>query len=101
MHTNDLAKNSHKSDPQQKGDVEEAGNYRPLCILPALYKLFSTFLCNRLCPRLDSLQPEHQGGFRLSFQTFDHLAGLKFAEQKCQEWSVKMWISTVGFHEGL
>ena len=69
----------------------------PICTLPALYKLFSTFLCNWLCPRLDRVQPEDQGGFRRSFQTLDHLAGLKIAEQKCQEWGVKMWISTVDF----
>ena len=81
----------------KKGDVEEAGNYMPICTLPALYKLFSTFLCNRLCPRLDRVQPEDQGGLRRSFQTLDHLAGLKIAEQKCQEWGVKMWISTVDF----
>ena len=28
----------------QKGDVEEAGNYRPISTPPALYKLFSTHL---------------------------------------------------------
>ena len=81
----------------KKGDVEEAGNYMPMCTLPALYKLFSTFLCNRLCPRLDRVQPEDHCGNRQSFQTLDHLAGLKIAEQKCQEWGVKMSISTVDF----
>ena len=81
----------------KRWDVEEAGNYMPICTLPALYKLFSTFLCNRLRSRLDRVQPEDQGGFRRSFQTLDHLAGLKIAEHKCQEWGVKMWISTVDF----
>ena len=28
----------------KKGDVEEAENYRTICTLPALYKLFSTLL---------------------------------------------------------
>ena len=28
----------------KKSDVENAGNYRPICSLPALYKLFSTIL---------------------------------------------------------
>ena len=45
----------------KKGDLEEAGNYRPLCTLPALYKLFSTFLCNRLCPRLDQCATRRPG----------------------------------------
>ena len=32
----------------KKGNVEEVGNYRPICTLPALYKLFSTIIYNRL-----------------------------------------------------
>ena len=48
----------------KKGSLEEAGNYRPMCTLPALYKLFATLLCNRLYPRLDRVQSEDQGGFR-------------------------------------
>ena len=91
-----MAKSAHKSH-KKKGDVEEAGNYRPICALPALYNLFSTLLYNRLYPRLDRVQPEDQGGFWRSYQTLDHLAGFKFAEQKCQEWGVKMWISTADF----
>ena len=37
----------------KKGDVENVGNYRPICSLPALYKLLSTILYGRLFPRLD------------------------------------------------
>ena len=37
----------------KKGDVENVGDYRPICSLPALYKLFSTILYRRLYPRLD------------------------------------------------
>ena len=55
----------------KKGDVEEAGNYRPTCTLPALYKLFSTLMYNRLYPRLDRGQPDDQGGFRRTFRTLD------------------------------
>ena len=30
----------------EKGDVEDAGNYRPICALPVLYKLFwDSFVC--------------------------------------------------------
>ena len=43
-----VKKVSHK-----KGDVENVGNYRPICSLLALYKLFSTILYGRLFPRLD------------------------------------------------
>ena len=33
----------------KKGDVEDAGHDRPICTLPALYKLFSTLVYNILC----------------------------------------------------
>ena len=53
----------------QKGDVENVSNYRPICSLPALYKLFSTILNGRLYPVLDQKQAEDQAGFRKSYQT--------------------------------
>ena len=37
----------------KKGDVEDVSNYRPICSLLALYKLFSTILYGRLYPMLD------------------------------------------------
>ena len=48
----------------KKGDVENVSNYRPICSLPALYKLFSTILYGRLYPMLDQKQAEDQAGFR-------------------------------------
>ena len=63
-----------KSDTQRKGDVEDVGDYHPICSLPALYKLFTTILYSRLYPRLDQEQAEDQAGFRCSHQTTDHLA---------------------------
>ena len=40
----------------KKGDVENVSNYRPICSLFALFKLFSTSLYGRLYPRLDQEQ---------------------------------------------
>ena len=53
----------------KKGDVQNVSNYRPICSLPALYKLFSTILCGRYTQcltrnkqkiRLDSEKPTRQ-----------------------------------------
>ena len=41
----------------ENGYVENVGNYRPICSLPALYKLFSTILYSRLYPRLTDNRP--------------------------------------------
>ena len=58
----------------KKGDVENVSNFRPICSLPALYKLFSTILYGRFYPVLDQRQAEDQAGFRKTYQTTDHLA---------------------------
>ena len=81
----------------KKGDVEDVSNYRPICSLPAMYKLFSTILYGRLYPMLDQYQAEDQAGFRKTYQTTDHLATYRMMEQKCQEWGIKMWTATVDF----
>ena len=81
----------------KKGDVENVGNYRPICSLPTLYELFSTILYGRLYPRLDQEQAQDQAGFRSSYQTTDHLATYRMIEQKYHEWGIKMWIATIDF----
>ena len=70
----------------KKGDVEDVSNYRPICSLPSMYKLFSTIMYGRLYPMLDQKQEEYQAGFRKTSQTTDHLATYRLVEQKCQEW---------------
>ena len=45
----------------KKGDVENVSNYRPICSLPALYKLFSTILYGRLYPMLDQKSSRRSG----------------------------------------
>ena len=81
----------------KKGDVEDVGNCRTICSLPALYKLFTTVLYSRLCPRLDQKQAEDQAGFRSSYQTTDHLATYRMVGPKCHERRIKMWTATMDF----
>ena len=71
---------SDTRDPQ-KGDREDAGNYRPICLLPVLYKLFATAMYARLAPSLHKVQPP-------GHQTVDHLMVYKLLEQRCREWDV-------------
>ena len=81
----------------KKEDEGNVGNYRPICSLPALYKLLTTILYCRLYPRLDQTQAEIQVGFRSSHQTTDHLATHRMIDQKCHEWGNKMWAATIDF----
>ena len=58
----------HKS-----GDAAQPQNYRPICIIPVLYKLFSKLMYKRLYLILDKAQCRDQAGFRNGYSTVDHM----------------------------
>jgi hypothetical protein len=57
----------------KKGDASDPSNYRPIALLPILYKLFSKVIGTRLSEFLDKAQPVDQAGFRSGFSCEDHL----------------------------
>ena len=81
----------------KKGSREDPGNYRPICGLPILYKLFATILYARLAPELHKVQPPDQAGFRPNHRCEDHLMVYRVLEQRCREWGVPLYISTIDF----
>ena len=48
----------------KKGDVENAGNCRPICSPPVLYNLFATAFFARLAPPLDKMPASRSGWFQ-------------------------------------
>ncbi|KAK6729126.1 hypothetical protein RB195_006273 [Necator americanus] len=50
----------------KKGDREDVWNYRPICLLSVLYKVFTVFkiILTRIARTLDEVQPQEQAGFR-------------------------------------
>jgi hypothetical protein len=56
----------------KKGDPQLPSNYRPISILPILYKLFSRILHQRLRKYLDPEQCVDQAVFRAGFSCEDH-----------------------------
>ena len=57
----------------KKGDRRLPENYRPICIIPIIYKLFSRVLLKRIGSGLDQAQSRDQAGFRPHFGCDDHI----------------------------
>eukprot|EP00973_Karenia_brevis_P042239 5847428-Karenia_brevis.AAC.1 len=57
----------------KKGDPQLAANYRPIAIVPILYKVFSKIIGNRIKSILLESQSVDQAGFRPGFSCEDHL----------------------------
>ena len=48
----------------KKGNTSDIKNYRPISLLPIMYKVFSNILLQRMIRTLDFHQPREQAGFR-------------------------------------
>ncbi|KAK6726137.1 hypothetical protein RB195_004449 [Necator americanus] len=55
----------------EQGDPHDIGNYRPMCLLSVIYKLFTRVILNRIEKVLEEGQPCEQTGFRKG--TIDHI----------------------------
>ncbi|KAK6750035.1 hypothetical protein RB195_002186 [Necator americanus] len=51
----------------KKGDREDLRNYRPICLLSVLYKVFTKIILTCISTTLDEAQPEEQAGFHQGF----------------------------------
>ena len=66
----------------KKGDPKDPGNYRPISVIPILYKILARLLYARLAPQLIGQQCEDQAGFRPHYSTVDHLFVFTCLEEK-------------------
>ena len=81
----------------KSGDAQLPNNYRPIAIIPLLYKLFARLLYNRLEPHLDAHQSHDQAGFRHNYSTDDHLFTTTILHERSQEWQLPLWVSAIDF----
>ena len=83
----------------KKGDPKLPGNYRPIAILPILYKLFSRMLCNRVQQGLLREQSVDQAAYRPGFSTEDHLLCTTLLLERCAEWNIDLWMCLIDFEK--
>ncbi|KAE9412377.1 hypothetical protein Angca_004664, partial [Angiostrongylus cantonensis] len=57
----------------KKGDLHDIGNYRPICLLSVVYKLFTRVILNRIDRTLGEEQPCKQAKFQKGFSSIDYI----------------------------
>ena len=83
----------------KKGDERLPENYRPICIIPILYKLFSKVVLKRIRDHAISEQSPDQAGFRPDYSCDDHLFAITVLAEKCNEFNLPLWIATLDFRK--
>lgn len=81
----------------KKGDPTDVGNYRPISLLPTIYKIFASCLEERLSPAIESHQPIEQAGFRKGFCTVDHIQVVEQVIEKYVEFRRPLYLVFIDY----
>jgi len=81
----------------KKGDKKQPENYRPISIIPLLYKLFSKIILKRIHKTLNDAQSRDQAGFRPTYSCEDHLFTVLMITETLNERGKPLWIATIDF----
>ena len=85
----------------KKGNRKDIKNYRPICLLSNMYKLFTKIITTRLEKKLDENQPREQAGFRSKYSTTDHIHAINQLKEKCREYNIPLVCCFRGLREGI
>ncbi|KAK6730616.1 hypothetical protein RB195_007217 [Necator americanus] len=83
----------------KKGDREDLRNYRPICLLSVLYKVFTKIILTRISRTLDEAQPQEQAGFRQGFSCLDHIQTVSRVIEVCREYCLPLVLTFVDYEK--
>ncbi|KAJ8724843.1 hypothetical protein PYW07_015801 [Mythimna separata] len=83
----------------KKGDKNEINNYRPICLMSNLYKVFSKIILGRITKQLEENQPREQAGFRADYSTIDHIHVVKQIIEKLNEFGQLYYMAFVDYNK--
>ncbi|KAE9413728.1 hypothetical protein Angca_007782, partial [Angiostrongylus cantonensis] len=85
--------------PPKKADRRNLRNYRPICLLNVLYKLFTKIILSRISRTLDEAQPVEQAGFRKGFCCMDHIQTVSRVIEVCREYHFPLVLTFVDYEK--
>ena len=83
----------------KKGDRRDLRNYRPICLLSVLYKLFTKIILMRITKILDEAQPVEQAGFRQGFCCMDHIQTVSRVIEVCREYRMPLVLTFIDYEK--
>lgn len=83
----------------QEGSHQDPANYRPIAMLPILYKVFSKVVCARIRMTVDKAHPVDQAGFPPGFSCDDHLLTMVMVLERCNEFQLPLWAAAIDFQK--
>ena len=83
----------------KKGSKEDLKNYRPISLLPVVYKTFMRIIAERLKMTLSLAQPREQAGFRKGFSTMDHIHTLQEIINRTNEYEMPLVLCFVDYEQ--
>ena len=83
----------------KKGNRKDIKNYRPICLLSNMYKLFTKIITTRLEKKLDENQHREQAGFRSKYSTTDHIHAINQLKEKCREYNIPLCVAFVDYEK--
>ncbi|KAK6726534.1 hypothetical protein RB195_004703 [Necator americanus] len=82
----------------KKGDLKDFRNYRPICLLSVLYKVFKIILTH-ISRTLDEAQPQEQAGFRQGFSCLDHIQTMSRVIEVCRKYRLPLVLTFVDYEK--
>uniref|UniRef100_W6NVC3 RNA-directed DNA polymerase (Reverse transcriptase) domain containing protein n=1 Tax=Haemonchus contortus TaxID=6289 RepID=W6NVC3_HAECO len=79
----------------KKGVPDDDGNYRPICLLSVIYKLFTRVILNRIGRISDEGQPCEQAGCRRGFSTICHIHTVTRLIEVSREYKMPLCITFI------
>ena len=83
----------------KKGNRKDIKNYRPICLLSTMYKLFAKIITTRLEKKVDENQPREQAGFSSKYSTTDHIHAINQLKEKCREYNIPLCVAFVDYEK--
>ena len=81
----------------KKGPRDTLANYRPICLLSILLKVFSRLVLNRINRILAENTRREQAGFRARYSTIDHIHVITQLTERCREYQLPLCYVFIDF----